>query len=70
MGKFILVRWLEEESLSVIPASTARQGQKVYVGVFGDFKWAGKFYEGEVLSLSGKFIFIASYTNKLSNFKL
>ena len=52
--KFILVRWLEEETLSVLTSTSVRQGQKSYVGALGDFKWGGKFFEGEVLSLSGK----------------
>ena len=46
MAKFVLVRWIEEETLSVLAASAIRHGKNVYVGVFGEFKWAGKFYEG------------------------
>ena len=51
--KFALVRWTGEETLSVVAAISVRHGLEVHVGVFRDFKWAGKFYEGEVLSLSG-----------------
>ena len=51
---FLLVRWIDEENLSVVPDTAARKGQKVFVGAFGDFKWAGKYYEGEVLGVSGK----------------
>ena len=52
--KFILVQWLEEETLSVLTSTSVRQEQKSYVGALGDFKWGGNFFEGEVFSLSGK----------------
>lgn len=55
MSKFALVRWVEEESLSAVLSTTIRPGQSVYVGAFGDFKWKGKYYEGEVLALSGEY---------------
>ena len=45
---------MEDEMLSVCSSSAIREGQTAYVGVFGDFKWAGKFYEGEVLQMSGE----------------
>ena len=51
---FILVRWLEEENLSVLQATAACPGDKVYVGAFGEYKWGGKYYEGEILGVSGK----------------
>lgn len=53
-GKFCLLRWLAEEQVSVVPSSSIRPGQKCYVGAIGEFKWQGKFYEGEVLKLSGQ----------------
>ena len=34
--------------------TSARRGDKTFVGAFCDFKWAGKFYEGEVLVISGE----------------
>ena len=59
---FILVRWIEEENLSVIPASAAHSSTgEVYVGVFGDFKWSGKYYEGEVLGVSGESLYVSMY---------
>lgn len=58
-SKFVLIRWMEEETLSVLATKSVRQGQQVYAGAFGEFKWGGKFYEGEVLSLSGKLNFTA-----------
>ncbi len=52
--KFALVRWVEEETLSVMSATSLRAGQKMYTGAFADFKWAGKYFEGEVLAVSGE----------------
>jgi len=54
MAKLCLVRWVEDETLSVLPTSAIQVGQTAYVGAFGDFKWGGKFYEGEVLQMSGE----------------
>ena len=51
--KFCLVRWLEEETVSVLPIKSAKDGQKVYQGAYANFKWLGKFYEAEVLKVSG-----------------
>lgn len=48
-----LVRWLGEETLSVVPATSVREGDKVNVGSFASFKWGGKFYESEILAISG-----------------
>lgn len=53
VGKFCLLRWLNDEQVSVELSSTIRQGQKCYVGAIGEFKWQGKFYEAEVLKTSG-----------------
>lgn len=52
--KLCLVRWVEEETLSVCSSSGIREGQTAYVGAFAEFKWGGKYYEGEVLEMSGK----------------
>ena len=51
----LLLRWLDDEKISVEPISAAKSGEKVYAGVFGDFKWAGKYYEAEVLKISGEY---------------
>ena len=51
--KFCLLRWLEEETVSVLPIKSAKDGQKVYQGAYADFKWLGKCYEAEVLKISG-----------------
>ena len=52
---FLLVRWLDDEMLSVISEKTVRQGGQTYVGAISQFKWCGKkLYDGEVLAKSGK----------------
>ena len=53
-NSFVLLRWLLDEKISIEPISSARKGTNVYTGVFGDFKWAGKYYEAEVLKMSGE----------------
>ena len=52
--KFCLLRWIEDETVSVVRADTVKKGMEVYVGAFAEFKWLGKFYEAEVLKISGK----------------
>ena len=56
---FILVCRVKDETLSVLPATAIRPGEKVYIGAFSSFKWAGKFYDGEVLGVSGECIAFA-----------
>ena len=51
--KLMLVRWMGEETLSIIPSCKTRDGDKPTVGLSGDFKWCGRYYEGEILALSG-----------------
>ena len=53
-SSFLLLRWLIDEKVSIMPFSSAKKGTKVYTGVFGEFKWSGKFYEAEVLKISGE----------------
>ena len=53
--KYLLVRWIADETLSVLADSASRPGQKLYVGAEGSFKWAGKYYKGEVLGISGDY---------------
>ena len=40
----------------MLPATAVRAGDKVYVGAFGQYKWGGKFYDGEVLGLSREYV--------------
>ena len=65
MSKYTLVRWLGEETLSVMPANSVRSthSSNVYPGGIADFKWGGgggggKYFEGEILALSGKYIIL------------
>ena len=53
---YCLVRWLEDESVGVIPKSSVRKGQtdKVCVGEICEFKFGGKFYDAETLKISGR----------------
>jgi len=53
-SKFCLVRWVDEETVSVLPVRAAKEGQKVFQGSYTDFKWLGHPYEAEVLKISGK----------------
>jgi len=53
---FILVRWVEDETLSMLPATAICPGKKVYIGAFSSSKWSGKFYSGEVLGVCGECI--------------
>ena len=53
-AKFCLVQWLEEDTVSVIPVTTAENEGNVYVGAIESFKWYGQYYDGEVLSISGE----------------
>lgn len=51
--KYLLVRWIEDETLSVLADSASQPGQKLYIGGQGSFKWSGKYYQGEILGISG-----------------
>ena len=52
--RFCLLRWLCDETVSVLPVSTVRKGQNVYTSAIAEFKFAGTFYEAEVLKVSGE----------------
>lgn len=56
---FILVCWVEDETLSVLPATAICPGKKVYIGAFSSSKWARKFYSGEVFGVCGECIAFA-----------
>lgn len=56
MPKFALVRWVDEESVGVMPTKVARNPEELYVGCLTEMRWKGKkFYDVEVLKLSGTF---------------
>ncbi len=44
-----LLRWVGEETVSVVREDSAKCGVEIYVGAL---KWLGKFYEAEVLKIS------------------
>lgn len=50
-----LLRWVGEETVSVVREDSAKCGVEIYVGALAQFKWLGKFYEAEVLKISSKF---------------
>ena len=50
----LLVRWLLDETVGVIPSSAVKKDQKVCLGAFIDAKFNKKFYEAEVLMISGE----------------
>ena len=52
--KFCLLRWIEDETVSVLPTTAAKTGQNLYPGVYAEFKWLRTVYEAEVLRISGK----------------
>jgi len=54
--QFCLVRWLEDETVSVVLASSAADSkQNPCVGAIQKFKWTGgKSFDAEVLKLSGE----------------
>ena len=53
--KFFLVRWLEDESVTVLPIGTLKAGvEAAFVGNVTDIKFGKKYYEGEILRISGR----------------
>ena len=52
-GKFSLLRWVAEEQVGVVSSSSIHPGQKCYVGAIGEFKWQSRYYEAEILKISG-----------------
>ena len=54
LKKFAVVRWVDEESVGVMPLSAVRSGQKPYVGSFVEMKYQSKYYEAEILKIDSK----------------
>ena len=52
--KFALVSWLEDDSVGVVPLSAAKDGEKVYPGAMLPIKFQRKYYDAEILKISGK----------------
>lgn len=51
----VLVRWIIDESVGVMPSTSVKTGQIQTVGAFVDAKYDGKFYEAEILKISSKY---------------
>ena len=52
-----MARWLDDESVGVMPISAVKTdaNSSVHVGAFVEVKWGrGKYYDAEILKLSGK----------------
>ena len=54
---YLLVRWIEEDSVGVMPSTALKKGQMPSVGVITELKYSSKFYEAEILKISGEGIF-------------
>ena len=52
--KFALVSWLEEGSVGIMPLTAARDRDKLHVGAIVPMKFQGKYYDAEILKISGK----------------
>jgi len=50
---FVLVRWLEDETVSVMPLTAIHQDFTAHVGAVVRVKWGGrKYYDAEILKKS------------------
>ena len=54
--KWLLVKWIEESSVGVMPAKCVHKEDQGQVAEFSTvrIKWRAKFFDAEVLKLSGK----------------
>ena len=53
--EFALVRWLEDETVGVMPLSSVKKGYNPFAGATVKMKWRGKReYEAEILKISRK----------------
>ena len=73
--QYMLVRWIGEETLSVLPSCKSRGGDIPIVGLTGDFRWSGRYYEGEILALSGRlssyiYSYVASYYRAIASINM
>ena len=54
MPTFVLVRWVEDNSIGVMPVSAAEKGTRLFPGLTTSMKWRKKKYEAEILKISRK----------------
>ncbi len=67
-SKYLLVRWLEEESVGIMPSSNVHKEDKVAVGAVVRMKWSSKkYYDAEILKMSSKYIYKIIKPGKLVN---
>ena len=52
-SKFTLVSWVEEGSVGVMPLTAARDRDKLHIGAVVPMKFQGKYYDAELLKISG-----------------
>ena len=52
--QFMLVRWLVDESVGIMPLTCIKKNQSPRAGAFVDAKYQGKFYEAEILKISSE----------------
>lgn len=52
---FCLIHWLQDDQVGVMPEKSIKERQSVSVGSYVECKWGKKFYEAQVLMLSGEF---------------
>ena len=56
-AKYVLVRWMEEDKLGVMPITAIPPGKRndAFLGLITPMKWSGgKTYHAELLQLSSK----------------
>ena len=55
--EFVLVRWLDEDQIGVMPMSAIVKDKAVYVGAVVEIKWKPReVYDAEILKISSKAI--------------
>ena len=53
--QFVLVRWLDDETVSVMPLSAVCKDDRAYVGAVVKVRWNGwKLYDAEIMKISGE----------------
>lgn len=53
--KFVFVKWLEDDSVTVMPTKAIKKGEEIGVGKICRLRWGkGKFYDAELIKFSGR----------------
>ncbi len=54
--KFLLVSWVEDQTVGVMPMSAVHKdsAQNIVAGSVIKVKWSSKYYEAEIIKISGK----------------